>query len=203
MTNFGTIFQALFSIPSHCSDGSKTVTSDDDYRDETSFSTSSSTVGQYIDDSMHERECQKMENEATRWDDFTSISGLVITTKSMGRSVPIACPSPSQDHFREKEFEEDLTTMYNESTWRMYHRIVDARRKQASKRKEAQQSFVNEDRDPIRSPTYGKVQRPQTYGNVPGMFCAQSLPIISHSHRGIESSSDAIPSEIQFFQLDY
>jgi len=45
----------------------------------------------------------------------------------MSKSVPIACPTPSRDLVQEKEFEQDLMYMYNEATWRMYHRIVDAR----------------------------------------------------------------------------
>ena len=198
MNHFDSILHALlFRIPSHGSDVSETIVSDDPYLDDTSMSTVSSNECR-VDRYFH-----NMGNESSPTTDFSRTKGLFISSKRIGRSVPIACPSPSQDHLREQEFEEDLTTMYNESTWRMYHRIVNARRKQALKRKEAHQSFVDDDRDPIREPTcVWMIKRPQPYGNVPGMFCAQSLPINSQTQVMIESSSDVIPSEIQFFHMD-
>jgi len=211
MTHFQSILQALFTMPSsQSSDVSDTITLDDDYRDDTSISTASSPHPNADGIRNHHNELHKPEYEASRSQAFTSTQARLISVKSMGKSLPIACPTPSRDHIREKEFEQDLKFMYNESTWRMYNRIVDARtKKQVVKKTSALLQMDQDYKDSSKrrlSSSSGKIKRSsniRTDDTIPGIIYATSLPIISSQFQGmIESSPHEIPDEIHIFHMD-
>lgn len=201
------LLQAFFTNmqSAHQSDVSETTSStDDDYQDDTSISTTSSTRQQTEEGWNNIRESNKSEiMEATRSHVFGTTSSRLISTRSMGKSLPIACPSPSRDHARDKEFEEDMMYVYNEATWRMYHRIVDARKRQSLRKANAHKHMDNYT-GPKYAPSSGKIKRASfvPYNKVPGMICSKSLPIISHYHGMNESLPCEISDEFQMFHMD-
>jgi hypothetical protein len=123
---FDAIVNAFLGMSSPCSDVTETTTSDDEY-DQTSISTSSSI------DEKYEKSFQKAECPPTVYNNTDH--KLFI---HMGKSLPIACPSPSKHHVREKEFEEDMMAVYDAATWRMYNRIVDSRKRKDDKKQREQ-----------------------------------------------------------------